>query len=99
MAKTAHEIVTSDRFKALVRKRWTVSVILTALLFISYYGYILVIAYGKEFLSQKVGEFTNWGILFGVGAILFAWLLTAIYVVWANNVYDKEVDAIKQTML
>ena len=38
MGKTAHEIVTSDRFKALVRKRWTVSVILTILLFVSYYG-------------------------------------------------------------
>jgi len=99
MGKTAHEIVTSDRFKALVRKRWTVSVILTALLFASYYGYILVIAYGKDFLSQKVGEFTNWGIIFGVLCILFAWLLTAFYVVWANNVYDKEVDSIKQTML
>jgi uncharacterized membrane protein (DUF485 family) len=99
MAKTAHEIVTSDRFNALVRKRWTVSVILTVLLFASYYGYILVIAYGKEFLSQKVGEFTNWGIIFGVLCIVFAWLLTAIYVLWANNVYDKEVDSIKQTML
>jgi len=99
MGKTAHEIVTSDRFKALVRKRWTVSVVLTILLFASYYGYILVIAYGKEFLSQKVGEFTNWGIIFGVLAIVFAWILTAIYVVWANNVYDKEVDSIKQTML
>ncbi len=99
MGKTAHEIVTSDRFKALVRKRWTVSVILTVLLFVSYYGIILVIAYGKEFLSQKVGEFTNWGIILGIFGIVFAWLLTAIYVVWANNVYDKEVDSIKQTML
>jgi len=25
--------------------------------------------------------------------------LTLIYVIWANNVYDKEVDSIKQTML
>jgi uncharacterized membrane protein (DUF485 family) len=99
MGKTAHEIVTSDRFKALVRKRWTVSVILTILLFVSYYGIILTIAYGKEFLSQKVGEFTNWGIILGIFGIVFAWLLTAIYVVWANNVYDKEVDSIKQTML
>jgi uncharacterized membrane protein (DUF485 family) len=99
MAKTAHEIVTSDRFNALVRKRWTVSVILTVLLFASYYGYILVIAYGKEFLSQKVGEYTNWGIIFGVLCILFAWLLTLIYILWANSVYDKEVDSIKQTML
>ena len=99
MSKTAHEIVTSDRFKALVRKRWSVSITLTILLFVSYYGYILVIAYGKEFLSQKVGEYTNWGIIFGVSCILFAWLLTLIYVLWANNVYDKEVDSIKQTML
>jgi uncharacterized membrane protein (DUF485 family) len=99
MGKTAHEIVTSDRFKALVRKRWTVSIILTILLFASYYGIILTIAYNKEFLSQKVGEFTNWGIIFGISGIVFAWLLTAIYVVWANNVYDKEVDSIKQTML
>jgi uncharacterized membrane protein (DUF485 family) len=99
MGKTAHEIVTSDRFKALVRKRWTISAILTLLLFASYYGIILLIAYDKEFMSQKVGEFTNWGIILGVFGIVFAWLLTAIYVVWANNVYDKEVDSIKQTML
>jgi uncharacterized membrane protein (DUF485 family) len=99
MAKTAHEIVTSDRFKALVRKRWTVSYILTALLFASYYGIILLIAYNKEFMSQKVGEYTNWGIILGILGIVFAWLLTGIYVVWANTVYDKEVDSIKQTMI
>jgi uncharacterized membrane protein (DUF485 family) len=99
MAKTAHEIVTSERFKALVRKKWNVSIILTVLLFISYYGYILIVGYGKEFLSQKVGEFTNWGIILGVLGIVLSWLLTLIYVLWANNVYDKEVDSIKQTML
>ena len=99
MGKTAHEIVTSDRFNALVKKRWSVSITLTILLFVSYYGIILVIAYGKEFLSQKVGEFVNWGIIFGIFGIVFAWLLTLIYVLWANNVYDKEVDSIKQTML
>ena len=99
MGKTAHEIVTSDRFKSLVRKRWSVSIILTILLFVSYYGIILTIAYGKDFLSQKVGEFTNWGIILGVLCIVVAWILTAIYVVWANTVYDKEVDSIKQTMV
>ena len=99
MAKTAHEIVTSDRFKALVRKRWTISAILTLFLFASYYGIILLIAYAPDFMSQKVGEFVNWGIILGIFGIVFAWLLTAIYVVWANNVYDKEVDSIKQTMI
>jgi uncharacterized membrane protein (DUF485 family) len=99
MAKTAHEIVTSERFNALVRKRWTVSVVLTILLFVVYYGYILIVAYGKEFLGQKVGEYTNWGIILGVLGIVLSWVLTLVYVLWANNVYDKEVDSIKQTML
>jgi uncharacterized membrane protein (DUF485 family) len=99
MGKSAHEIVESARFKALVSKRWTISIILTILLFASYYGIILLIAYNKEFMSTKVGEFTNWGIILGIFGIVFAWLLTAVYVVWANTVYDKEVDALKKEML
>jgi uncharacterized membrane protein (DUF485 family) len=71
MAKTAHEIVESQRFKALVRKRWSVSIVLTILLFLLYYGYILVVA----------------------------WLLTVVYVIWANTSYDREVNAIKQDLI
>jgi hypothetical protein len=28
-----------------------------------------------------------------------SWALTGIYVIWANNVYDKEVDAIKKELV
>lgn len=90
------EIVESEAFKTLVNKRWRVSIALTALLFALYYGFILVVAYGKGFLAGKVGEFTNFGILFGVGTIVGAWVLTVAYIVWANRVYDKEVDAMKE---
>ena len=99
MAKSAKEIVQSDRFKALMRKRWSVSIILTTLLFIIYYGYILVVAYGKGFLAEKVGVYTNYGIVLGVLVIVLSWALTVIYVIWANNVYDKEVDAIKKDII
>jgi len=99
MAKTAKEIVQSERFKALMRKRWSVSIILTVLLFIIYYGYILVVGYGKGFLGLKVGMYTNYGIILGVGVIILSWALTGIYVIWANNVYDKEVDAIKKELM
>jgi uncharacterized membrane protein (DUF485 family) len=99
MAKTAHEILESARFKALVSKRWNVSITLTVLLFIIYYGYILIVAYGKDFLAQKVGEFVNWGIILGVLGIILSWALTIIYIIWANNVYDKEVDALKKELL
>jgi uncharacterized membrane protein (DUF485 family) len=99
MAKTAKEIVQSERFKALMRKRWTVSAILTIILFIIYYGYILIVGYGKGFLGLKVGVYTNYGIILGVLVIVLSWALTLVYVVWANNVYDKEVDAIKKDLI
>jgi len=99
MANTAKEIVQSERFNTLKRKRWAVSAILTIILFIIYYGYILVVGYGKEFLGVKVGVYTNYGIILGVLVIVLSWALTLYYVIWANNVYDKEVDAIKKDLI
>ncbi len=99
MGKTAREIVQSDRFKALMRKRWGVSIILTTLLFIIYYGYILIVGFGKDWLGAKIGVYTNNGIVLGILVIVLSWALTGIYVIWANNVYDKEVDAIKKELL
>lgn len=99
MAANTEKLLNSDRFKKLVRTRWTVSITLLVLLFILYYGYILVVAEGKDFLVQKVGVHTNYGIILGVGTIIGAWLLTLVYVIWANTVYDKEVKAIKDEFL
>ncbi len=92
--KTVHEVIESHAFKRLVSRRWTVSLVLLALLFISYYGYILLIAADKELVSQKIGEVTTLAIPLGVASILIAWVLTAYYVVWANRSYDPEVERI-----
>ena len=99
MAKRAHDIVHSDRFKALVRKRWSVSIVLTILLFILYYGYILLVAYDKPLLAVRVGQYTTLGIVLGVLTIVGSWVLTVAYVVWANTRYDREVDAIKRELV
>jgi uncharacterized membrane protein (DUF485 family) len=96
MTKSVHDIVNSEKFKKLVTTRWTVSFILTFLLFVVYYGYILLVAYKKEFLAEKVGVYTNYGIIFGVLVIVLAWVLTFIYVVWANFSYDKRVEELKK---
>ncbi len=90
--KTAHEVIESADFKRLVSRRWTVSIVLLALLFISYYGYILLIAADKAFVSQKIGQVTTLAIPLGWSAIVIAFILTAYYVVWANQSYDPEVD-------
>jgi len=99
MAKAAHEIVESQRFKALVRKRWSVSIVLTLLLFLLYYGYILIVAYGKPLLALRVGAHTTLGILLGALTIVGSWLLTVVYVLWANTSYDREVAAIKKELI
>ncbi len=93
--KTTHEMLASPEFKSMIAKRWSISIVLTALLFVLYYGYILLIAVDKAFLARKIGDFTTLGIPVGVGVIVGAWVLTAIYVIWANRVHDVEVRNLK----
>jgi uncharacterized membrane protein (DUF485 family) len=93
--RSSSEIIESKEFKALVAKRWKVSMALLTLLFVSYYGYILLVATNKELVSQKIGEVTTLAIPLGIAAIVFAWMLTAFYVAWANKSYDPEVERLK----
>ncbi len=93
--RSAADVISSPEFKALVKRRWTVSMVMLVLLFVGYYGFVLLVAGNKEFVSQKVGESTTLAIPLGVAVIVFAWLLTAIYVAWANRSYDPEVERLK----
>jgi len=69
---------------------------LTIALFILYYGFILLVATNRSLLATRVGESTTTlGILVGVGVLLFAWVLTAVYVIWANRFYDPEVQRLR----
>ena len=92
---SAAEVVASPEFKALVKLRWRVSMVMLVLLFVSYYGFVLVVAGNKEFVSQKIDGVTTLAIPLGVAVIVFAWLLTAIYVAWANKSYDPEVERLR----
>jgi uncharacterized membrane protein (DUF485 family) len=96
--KSAHEVIESAEFKALVSKRWSVSMVLLVLLFVSYYGFILLVSTAKEFVSQKIGEVTTLAIPLGLAAIVIAWALTAFYVAWANKSYDPEVERLKSQL-
>jgi uncharacterized membrane protein (DUF485 family) len=95
MRSTAGELLDSPDFRRVVRRRWTVALLLTAALFAAYYGYILLIALRPEVLARRIGAATTLGIPLGVGVIAAAWALTAVYVVWANRGYDPEVARLK----
>jgi uncharacterized membrane protein (DUF485 family) len=93
--KSAQEITQSEAFKHLVSLRWKVSLVLLAILFVGYYGFILLVATRKELVSTRIGEVTTLAIPLGLAAIVLAWVLTAFYVGWANKSYDPEVERLK----
>ena len=93
------EIVNSEKFKALVKKRLSVSLTLTVVILIVYFGFILTIAFYKEMLAAKIGEHLTIGLPIGIGIIVFAWLLTGLYTRWANNSYDKSVRELRDQVL
>jgi uncharacterized membrane protein (DUF485 family) len=96
--KSTHEVLESHAFKHLVGRRWSVSMVLLVMLFVSYYGFIVLVATAKDFVSQKIGEVTTLAIPLGIAAIVIAWALTAYYVAWANKSYDPEVERLKSEL-
>ena len=96
MKQTARQILDSPEFTRMVTRRWTVVVVFTVVLFVMYYGYIALIATNKPLMAEKIGDVTTLGILLGVAVIVLSWVLTAIYVGWANRVHDPEVRDLKR---
>jgi uncharacterized membrane protein (DUF485 family) len=93
------KILDSEKFKTLVRKRVSVSFSLTILMLVVYFGFILLIAFNKEFLATKIGEHLTIALPIGIGVIIFAWLLTGIYIRWANSSYDKSVRELRNQIM
>ena len=94
--KTVHEILEDEDFNALSSQKNTISIILTILELVLYFGFIALIAYNKPFLAQKMSEdgAATIGIPIAVGTILGSWVLTGIYIWWANTKYDDMVKRI-----
>jgi uncharacterized membrane protein (DUF485 family) len=93
--ETWDKIRANPKFHAFISKRNTYSVIMTILGALAYYGFILLVAYNKEFLATKIGAgVTTVGIPLGVGVIVFTIILTWIYVSRANSEFDAESEAI-----
>lgn len=96
--RSASEVLRSPEFQTLVRRRWAVSLTLTAVMLIAYFGFVLVLAFQKESLAARIGEHLTMGIPVGLGVILLAWVLTGIYVWWANGRYDAAVAGLKNDL-
>ncbi len=76
-------------------RRFRLALALTAAMLVTYFGFIGLVAVAKDALGTLLTEGLSLGILLGALVILVAWLLTGIYVRWANKVYDTELERLR----
>ena len=95
----ANRIANHPKYQELKAKRSSFGWILTALMMIVYYGFILLVAFNKEFLTQKLGTgVMTVGMPVGLFVIVFTIVITGIYVRRANSEYDDLTEEIKKAV-
>ena len=96
----AQRIAAMPKYQELKRKRSSFGWWLTLAMMIVYYGFIVLVAFDKEFLAQRLGSgVMTLGIPVGFGVIVFTIVITAIYVRRANSEFDAMNDAITKAVL
>jgi uncharacterized membrane protein (DUF485 family) len=93
-------IKANPKYHELVKARSTYGWVLTALMLVVYYGYILLIAFDKELLATRLGNgVTTWGIPIGLFVLVFTIIITGIYVWRANGEFDDLTAAIRAEVM
>ncbi|MBL9019340.1 MAG: DUF485 domain-containing protein [Myxococcales bacterium] len=79
---------------ALIRRRWRIGAVLTAIMVVAYFGFILLVAFGKDTAGTLIADDSvSIGIILGAVVIVIAPVLTSIYVRWANKHHDPAIAA------
>jgi uncharacterized membrane protein (DUF485 family) len=93
-------IASNPKYQELKAKRSSFGWWLTLAMMVVYYGFILLVAFNKEFLSQKIGTgVMTVGIPIGFGVIVFTIVITAIYVKRANTEFDDLSNAVTKAVM
>ena len=89
-------IYADPEFHELERKRGLFSWFLSAILLITYFSFVLVIAFAPEIFATPIREdsIITWGIPVGLFVIILSFCLTGIYVYRANTEFDHLVNDI-----
>ena len=92
----AQRIAAHPKYQELKAKRTRFGWWLTLAMMVVYYGFILLVAFNKEFLSQRLGEgVMTMGIPIGFGVIVFTVVITAFYVRRANSEFDRLTEEVR----
>jgi uncharacterized membrane protein (DUF485 family) len=96
----ASRIASHPKYQELRAKRTGFGWWLTLAMMVVYYGFILLVAFNKPFLAQRLGDgVMTVGIPLGFGVIVFTVLITAYYVRRANSEFDDLTAEIAKAVL
>ncbi len=108
LPSTAHEVpVSGERFIAVhaspefqeLRNRLRRFVFpMTAVFLLWYFVYVMLGAFAHDFMATKVWGDINVGILIGLGQFVTTFLITFIYVRFANRELDPRAEAIRNEL-
>ena len=87
-----------QRLRAVGQARRRIALILTAVVMVDYFGFIALIAWNKPLLAYELVPGLSLGILLGALVIVSCWVLTWIYIRWADRHYDPELTAIRREL-
>ena len=71
---------------------------MTAVFLLWYFAYVLLGAFAHDFMATKVWGNINIGILIGLGQFVTTFLITFIYVRFANRELDPRAEAIRSEL-
>src|SRR3954447_20635398 len=92
-------VLSNPNFQALVRERSGFGWTLTIIMLVIYFGFILLVAFGKGFMATKIGGgVTSIGMIIGLLVILSAVVLTGIYTQRANSRYDDLTEKLRRDL-
>lgn len=94
----AAKIQDNPRFQDLVKRRSRFAWIMSIIVLVVYYTYILVIAFKPEFFATPISSesIISIGIPIGAGIIFMAWVMTGIYIRRANSEFDEITKQIQE---
>lgn len=91
----ATKIASHPKYQELKAKRTSLGWWLTLAGMVAYYGFILLVAFDKPLLAQKIGTgVTTLGMPIGVAVIVFTIIITWIYIRRANSEFDALTEQI-----
>ena len=80
----------NPKFQELIRRRGRLAALLSAVVLVGYYGFIMIVAFAPGILGAPLsdGMVLSVGVPVGAILVLVGWLTTGVYSYFANGAFE-----------